>query len=84
MKEIPEDVKEVLNWTTKYRILVLFNKNKVNFYLDKGESSYESIQLVPPIIIDYFFGKGFNKLADSEFERIFKEIGFKRIARIFL
>ena len=55
MKEIPEDVKEVLNWTTKYRILILFNKNKVNFYLDKGESSYESIQLVPPIIIDYFF-----------------------------
>lgn len=82
-KELPEEVKQALSWSTEFRVLILFSKNKVKFYLDKEESSYESLQLVPPVIIDYFFGKRYSSLAESEFERIFREIGFKRIARIY-
>lgn len=82
-KELPEDVKYALSWSTEFRVIILFSKNKVKFYLDKGEDNYESIQLLPPVIIDYFFSKKYNNLAENEFERIFKEIGFKKIARIY-
>jgi len=82
----PEEIKEILAWATKFRVLVIIDKskNRFKFYLDKEENNFESIQLVPPILIEYAFGKGFNKLAESEFERIFKEIGFKKIAKIYL
>ena len=83
-KELSEDVEYALSWATKFRVIVLFSKSKVKFYLDKGEDNYESLQLVPPVIIEYFFGRNYNGLAESEFERIFKEIGFTNIARIYL